>query len=151
MSAKHASVAQRVVHAVGYEIFAVLLCAPVMSLLFNKPIESTGALSLMMSAIAMAWNMAYNWLVDRFVQRPRLDWKAWHRFVHGLGFEAGIVIWCLPLAAWVLDITLLKAFMVELGFFIFILPYTIVYNWAFDKVSVRLSSNRRLGDANVNS
>ncbi|MCI1024903.1 PACE efflux transporter [Pseudomonas putida] len=150
MSSSKASVSQRVIHAVGYEFFAVLLCAPVMSLLFNKPIESTGTLALMMSAIAMAWNMAYNWFVDRFVQLPRFEWKVWHRLVHGLGFEAGIVVWCLPVAAWMLDITLLKALMLELGFFIFILPYTIAYNWMFDKASARFSRPHGFADAEAN-
>jgi len=67
------------------------------------------------------------------VATPRIQWKAATRFVHGLGFEAGLVVWCLPVAAWMLDISLLQAFMVELGFFVIILPYTVVYNWAFDR------------------
>lgn len=43
------------------------------------------------------------------------------------------MVWCLPVAAWMLEISLLQAFMVELGFFVIILPYTVLYNWAFDK------------------
>ncbi|MNP70951.1 Bacterial Transmembrane Pair family protein [compost metagenome] len=40
----------------------------------------------------------------------------------------------MPVAAWMLDISLWQALMVELGFFVIILPYTVVYNWAFDQV-----------------
>jgi uncharacterized membrane protein len=56
---------------------------------------------------------------------------------HALGFEGGFILIGLPLAAWMLDITLLKAFMVEIGFFLFFLPYTVVYNWCYDALRAR--------------
>ncbi|MNO44927.1 Bacterial Transmembrane Pair family protein [compost metagenome] len=95
-----------------------------------------------LSVIAMLWNMVYNALVDRYVQVERIHWKASARFVHGLGFEAGLVVWCLPVAAWMLEISLLQAFMVELGFFVIILPYTVLYNWGFDKARHLLMQRR---------
>lgn len=130
---KNVSFTERLVHAVGYEVFAVLLCAPLLSWIMGKSLATAGALAVTLSVIAMLWNMVYNALVDRWVQTERINWKASTRFVHGLGFEAGLVVWCLPVAAWMLEISLLQAFMVELGFFVIILPYTVVYNWAFDK------------------
>ncbi|HDS0961614.1 hypothetical protein PshuTeo2_33300 [Pseudomonas hunanensis] len=130
---KNVSFTERLVHAVGYEVFAVLLCAPLLSWIMGRSLATAGALAVTLSVIAMLWNMAYNALVDRWVQSERINWKASTRFVHGLGFEAGLVVWCLPVAAWMLDISLLQAFMVELGFFVIILPYTVVYNWTFDK------------------
>lgn len=130
---KNVSFTERPVHAVGYEVFAVLLCAPLLSWIMGKSLATAGALAVTLSVIAMLWNMVYNALVDRWVQTERINWKASTRFVHGLGFEAGLVVWCLPVAAWMLEISLLQAFMVELGFFVIILPYTVVYNWAFDK------------------
>ncbi len=33
-------------------------------------------------------------------------------------------------AAWMLNVTLWQVLMVEIGFFLFFLPYTVVYNWA---------------------
>ncbi|WP_409263325.1 multidrug/biocide efflux PACE transporter [Pseudomonas putida] len=130
---KTVSFTERLVHAVGYEVFAVLLCAPLLSWVMGKSLATAGALAVTLSMIAMLWNMVYNALVDRWVQTERIHWNASARFVHGLGFEAGLVVWCLPVAAWMLDISLLQAFMVELGFFVIILPYTVLYNWAFDK------------------
>ena len=130
---KNVSFTERLVHAVGYEVFAVLLCAPLLSWVMGKSLATAGALAVTLSVIAILWNMVYNALVDRWVQTERIHWKASARFVHGLGFEAGLVVWCLPVAAWMLDISLLQAFMVELGFFVIILPYTVLYNWAFDK------------------
>lgn len=130
---KKVSFTERMVHAVGYEVFAVLLCAPLLSWVLGKSLATAGGLAVTLSVIAMAWNVTYNALIDRVVQTERVAWKPWTRVAHGLGFEAGLVVWCLPVAAWMLDISLLQAFMVELGFFVIILPYTVVYNWAFDK------------------
>ena len=130
---KKVSFTERMVHAVGYEVFAVLLCAPLLSWVLGKSLATAGGLAVTLSVIAMAWNVAYNALIERVVQTERVAWKPWTRVAHGLGFEAGLVVWCLPVAAWMLDISLLQAFMVELGFFVIILPYTVVYNWAFDK------------------
>jgi hypothetical protein len=40
----------------------------------------------------------------------------------------------------VLGVSLLQAFTLEIGFFLFFLPYTMFYNWAYDTcVSVSLS------------
>jgi len=139
---KNVSFTERLVHAVGYEVFAILLCAPLLSWIMGKSLATAGALAVTLSVIAMLWNMFYNALVDRWVQTERINWKASTRFVHGLGFEAGLVVWCLPVAAWMLDISLLQAFMVELGFFVIILPYTVVYNLAFDKARHLLVQRR---------
>ncbi|WP_085665582.1 multidrug/biocide efflux PACE transporter [Pseudomonas sp. B5(2017)] len=139
---KNVSFTERLVHAVGYEVFAVLLCAPLLSWVMGKSLATAGALAVTLSVIAMLWNMVYNALVDRYVRVERIQWKASARFVHGLGFEAGLVVWCLPVAAWMLEISLLQAFMVELGFFVIILPYTVLYNWAFDKARHLLMQRR---------
>jgi len=139
---KKAAFTERLVHAIGYEVFAVLLCAPLLSWIMGKSLATAGSLAVTLSLIAMAWNMAYNALVDRFVVTPRIQWKALSRFVHGLGFEAGLVVWCLPVAAWMLEISLWQAFMVELGFFVIILPYTVVYNWAFDRARYMIEQRR---------
>jgi uncharacterized membrane protein len=138
---KTVSFTERLVHAVGYEAFA-LLCAPLLSWVMGKSLATAGALAVTLSVIAMLWNMVYNALIDRWVQTERINWKASGRFVHGLGFEAGLVVWCLPVAAWMLDISLLQAFMVELGFLVIILPYTVLYNWAFDKARHLLMQRR---------
>ncbi|MFK0310843.1 multidrug/biocide efflux PACE transporter [Pseudomonas sp. NPDC090233] len=130
---KKVAFSERLLHAVGYEFFAVLLCAPLLSWIMGKSLATAGSLAVTLSLIAMGWNMLYNMLVDRYVATPRIQWRASSRFVHGLGFEAGLVVWCLPVAAWMLDISLWQALMVELGFFVIILPYTVVYNWAFDR------------------
>lgn len=50
---KNVSFTERLVHAVGYEVFAVLLCAPLLSWIMGKSLATAGALAVTLSVIAM--------------------------------------------------------------------------------------------------
>jgi uncharacterized membrane protein len=65
------------------------------------------------------------------------------RVGHALGFEGGFILIGLPIAAWWLQISLIDAFVLELGFFLFFLPYTIGYNWLYDTLRQRVMSRKR--------
>ncbi|MBG6247111.1 MULTISPECIES: multidrug/biocide efflux PACE transporter [Symbiopectobacterium] len=137
------SVGERVFHAVGYEVVALLITAPIGAWLFSKPLFSMGALAIMLSSIAMVWNIIYNALLDRLwpVSRVARGAKV-VRILHGLGFEGGFILSGLPVAAWMLGLTLWQALMVEIGFFLFFLPYTVVYNWVYNKLRARFWARR---------
>jgi uncharacterized membrane protein len=136
MQSQKRSFAERILHAVGFEVIAIAICAPLAAWIMDKPLFQMGALAIMLSTVAMVWNIIYNAGFDRLFplgQKRRMPL----RVAHALGFEGGFILIGLPLAAWMLDITLLKAFMVEIGFFLFFLPYTVVYNWCYDVLRAR--------------
>ena len=136
MQSQKRSFGERILHAVGFEVIAISLCAPVAAWLMDKPLFQMGALAIMLSTVAMVWNIIYNAGFDKFFpagQKRRLPL----RIAHALGFEGGFSLIGLPLAAWMLDISMIKAFMVEIGFFLFFLPYTVVYNWCYDALRSR--------------
>ncbi|HEL4830510.1 TPA: PACE efflux transporter [Stenotrophomonas maltophilia] len=60
------------------------------------------------------------------------------RISHAVGFEGGLVVVVVLLAAWWLSISYWDAFLLELGLIAFFLPYTYVYNLVYDKVRERL-------------
>ncbi|QHM70183.1 multidrug/biocide efflux PACE transporter [Mixta intestinalis] len=135
------SLKERLLHAVGFETVAILTASPVAALIMNKPLFQMGAVALMLSTLAMVWNIIYNALFDRFFppQKPR---ALLVRLVHALCFEGGFITIGLPLAAYMLNIGLLQAFMLEIGFFIFFLPYTMIYNWLWDRLREKWFSRR---------
>lgn len=136
MQSQKRTFGERILHAVGFEVLAIGICAPAAAWILDKPLFQMGALAVMLSTVAMVWNMIYNLIFDRFFpvgQKRRLPL----RIVHALGFEGGFILIGLPLAAWMLDISLLKAFMIEIGFFLFFLPYTMIYNWGYDTLRQR--------------
>ncbi len=136
MQSQKRSFSERVLHAVGFEVIAIGICAPAAAWIMDKPLFQMGALAIMLSTVAMVWNIIYNAAFDRVFplgQQRRLPL----RVAHALGFEGGFILIGLPLAAWMLDITLLNALMVEIGFFLFFLPYTVIYNWCYDALRHR--------------
>ncbi|MGM3161962.1 multidrug/biocide efflux PACE transporter [Dickeya undicola] len=129
---------ERMAHAIGFEVMALLICAPIGAWVLGRSIMQVGALSIMLSSVAMVWNVVYNSLFDRLWPSSRVRRGLWVRIGHALGFEGGFILIGLPLAAWMLDITLWQALMVEIGFFLFFLPYTVAYNWLYDLLRERL-------------
>lgn len=136
MSNVQVSLKERVIHAVGFELLAAGIGAPIIAWVFDKPLMHTGALTLSLSLVAMLWNMIYNAVVDKWVGLERINWRVSHRIIHGVGFEVGIIVLCLPLGMYLLGISLMEAFLLEVGFFAFVLPYTVAYNWMFDRLRV---------------
>ena len=49
----------------------------------------------------------------------------------------------LGIVAAVLGVTLLEAFTLEIGFFLFFLPYTMFYNWAYDNLREKFLKRRQ--------
>ncbi len=138
------SFGERILHAVGFEALAVLISAPVAAWLLNKSMFEMGTLAILLSTTAMVWNIIYNSVFDRLWPVSRVTRTMKVRVCHALGFESGFILLGLPIAAGWLGISLLNAFMLEIGFFLFFLPYTIVYNWLYDTLRQRLLNRNSL-------
>ncbi|MDB5893007.1 MAG: hypothetical protein JWQ88_538 [Rhodoferax sp.] len=136
---------ERFLQALLFEAIAVTLCATLGSWLLGYPLVQMGALTVMISVIAMLWNMLFNSLFDRAQRRLgfRRGWGA--RAVQAMLFEIGLILAVVPLAAWWLDLTLWDAFVLDIGIALFFLPYTFIYNWVYDAARARLSGRRAPG------
>ncbi len=130
------SLKERFCHAAGFEVLAIMTVAPLAAWVMDKPLFQMGALAIMLSTVAMLWNMIYNSGFDR-IWPPQVKRGLGLRAIHALGFEGGFIVIGLPIAAWMLSISLLDAFLLEVAFFLFFLPYTMAYNWIWDKLRHR--------------
>lgn len=128
---------ERVLHAVSFELIAVLIAAPLLSWVLNVSLGKMGVLTITISLVAMLWNMLYNSLFDRLQQALAFSRTLVVRALHALGFELGLIVFTLPLAAWWLDIGLWQALVLEGGVLLFFLPYTLGFNWAYDVLRAR--------------
>nr|WP_281434494.1 multidrug/biocide efflux PACE transporter [Erwinia phyllosphaerae] len=126
---------ERFFHAVGFELLAVLIVSPLASWAMAKPLFQMGALAVMLSTVAMIWNMIYNAGFDYLFPAGKQGWPL--RILHALGFEGGFILIGLPIAAWMLGISLWQALLLEIAFFLFFLPYTVAYNWVYDTLRAR--------------
>jgi len=136
------STQERLLHALGFELLALLICAPLLAWAFDYPLAQVGALSLMVSLIAMLWNMAFNTLFDGAQRRMGFARNFGARVVHATLFEVGLILAVVPLAAWWLSIGLWAALVLDIGLVLFFLPYTLGYNWLYDTVRARVLARR---------
>lgn len=133
---------ERFCHAAGFEVLAILLVSPLAAWIMEKPLFQMGALAIMLSTVAMGWNMIYNAGFDRLVP-PGAKRGLKLRILHALGFEGGFIGIGLPIAAWMLDTGLWQAFLLEVSFFLFFLPYTVAYNWVYDALRAKLTERKQ--------
>lgn len=126
---------RKIVQALGYEMLAIVMVSPFVSMLFDKSLSNAAGLSVVLSMLALLWNMAFNTLFEaweaRQVDRTRTFKR---RVVHALGFEAGFGALVVPLVAYWLAISWQTALVMNLGLMVFFMVYQFGFQWAFDKV-----------------
>ncbi|CAI8814591.1 Multidrug/biocide efflux PACE transporter [Pseudomonas sp. IT-P253] len=132
------TITERIFQAMGFELLAILICTPLLAWIMDKPMLEMGVVTLLIAALALAWNVVFNGLFDRVLERFNIVHNAWVRIVHALLFEGGLVAVGVPLIACWLNISLWQAFLLDIGVLLFFLPYTYVYHWVYDVVRERL-------------
>jgi len=126
---------RRILQALLYEVIAIAVVGPLLSLVFDKPATSTFGLAVVLSTIALTWNYVFNWFFERWESRQAVRGRSWaRRLAHGAGFEGGLVIILLPVMSLWLDISALAALVANLGLLVFFFFYAIVFTWCFDRV-----------------
>ena len=130
------SLPDRIRHTVLFELVALVLVATVGGWIIGRTVIEMGALSLMFSVMVMFWNLLYNWLFDHWDRKYRQLAKrgVGLRLAHAVLFELGILTFGVFLVAWWLDMTLLQALILDIGFAIFFIAYAFAYNWVYDIV-----------------
>jgi len=126
---------RKVLQAVLYEAIAVACITPMLALLYDEGLMYSGLLSVLMSAIALGWNVLFNALFERWeVRQPRRRRTLARRLLHALGFEGGLTVMLLPLIASWLGISWWAALATNLGLFGFFFFYSLAFQWVFDRL-----------------
>lgn len=125
---------RRVVFVGLYEIIAIV-CASLLFMAIGQDAGSSGGMAVVASTIAICWNLAFNWLFEKWeagqTQKGR---SVLRRVVHAIGFEGGIAAMLIPLMAWWFNISLWDATVMEAGLLVFFMVYTFAFNWGFDRL-----------------
>ena len=127
--------ADRIRHAIAFEIIGLVLMIGILSQ-FGFELAHVGMMGLAFSIIATVWNYIYNIGFDNFMMKKfnSTEKSLLVRVFHSIGFEAGLLIITIPAIAWMLDLSLWNAFLLDMGMVVFYLIYAYVYNLAYDKV-----------------
>ncbi|MEL0552628.1 MULTISPECIES: multidrug/biocide efflux PACE transporter [Enterobacteriaceae] len=134
---------ERVIHAVSFEGLATLILAPTAAWLMQRSVVEMGGLSILLATLAMIWNLIYNAVFDRLWPVSRVVRTLRVRALHAIGFESGFIIIGVTAVALVLGVSLIQAFMLEIGFMLFFLPYTMLFNWLWDTLRERVLKYRQ--------
>lgn len=121
---------ERLLHTTLFEAGGLLMATPLASWLTGHGIARMGLLTVVLATFAMLWNLIWNRLFDHWV--PTRKRSLMQRIAQALGFETGLLIMTLPGVAWWLDMGLIEAFWLDLGFMLFFLVYALAFNTLFD-------------------
>ncbi|HHS9481656.1 multidrug/biocide efflux PACE transporter [Raoultella ornithinolytica] len=134
---------ERVIHAVSFEGLATLILAPTAAWLMQRSVLEMGGLSVLLATLAMVWNLIYNAAFDRLWPISRVVRTLKVRALHAIGFESGFILIGVTAVALILGVSLIQAFMLEIGFMLFFLPYTMLFNWVWDTLRERVLKYRQ--------
>lgn len=129
--------ADRIRHAVLFEAILLAIFVPLGAYFFEQSLVRIGALSVGLSAIAMGANYLFNVAFDHALLRlhkPLQPRSAKLRALHAILFEIILLVFSVPMVAYALQISLLSALLLDIGF-LFLTPIvTFAYNWAYDVI-----------------
>ena len=126
---------RRVLYVTLYELIAIAAATLGLAVLTGQGAGHSGVVAVAASAVAVVWNVVFNWAFERWEARQAVRGRTvWRRMAHAVGFEGGLVFTLVPLFAWWFDVTLWQAFVMDLALIVFFLCYTFVFNWVFDQV-----------------
>lgn len=128
------SIKRRIIYTAIFELISVTGTVMFFVILGHDAFQAL-PFSVLISLIAVAWNFIWNTVFEAIEKRAHWTGRSVvNRVVHAIGYEGGLVLMLVPLMAWWLDISLLEAFVMELGLLAFFFVFTYVYNYAFDRI-----------------
>ena len=128
-------VKRRLIYVTLYELIAIGAATMGLALLTGQGAGHSSVVAVAASAIAIVWNIVFNWAFERWEARQPVRGRSLGRRIgHALGFEGGLALLLVPMFAWWLDIGLWEALVYDAALLLFFLVYTFVFNWSFDRV-----------------
>ena len=126
---------RRIVYVTLYEGLAIAATALGVSVFGGHSATEAGVVAVVSSAIAVAWNLAFNTVFEAWEARQPVRGRSVpRRIAHAALFECGLTVFLVPMIAWALEVSLWRALVYDIGLLSFFLVYTYGFTWAFDGV-----------------
>lgn len=128
---------ERIFQAILFETLLVGLMTLLTVWFTQHGAGKTGALMIAISAIALIWNVIFNWLFDKKFSAPRETRSLKIRILHAVLFEGGLLLATLPLLMLWLKMNLWQALMMNIAMTLFVLIYTMIFHWIYDNARAK--------------
>lgn len=128
------STQERIFHALLFELLAVSLSILGLIIFTNHDPQVLSGTMIVIASMAMAWNFLFNWVFDQFFTGDKEKRTMKLRVFHVIIFEAGLLILTVPVMAYILTVSIVDAFMMDIIVTVFITIYAFIFNWMYDNI-----------------
>ena len=126
---------RKIVYAVSFETLGTLVASAALMLMSDASGGSSLALSILTATIALCWSYLFNTGFEAWEARQPVKGRSLgRRTAHALLFEGGLVLICIPVMAWWLQVGYLEALVYEAGLIAVFIAYTYLFTWGFDRI-----------------
>jgi len=126
---------RKIIYAVSFETLGTLLATVALMLMSDAEAGSSLVLSVLTATIALSWSFVFNTGFEAWEARQPVRGRSLRRrTVHALMFEGGLVLICIPVMAWWLQVGYLEALVYEAGLIALFIVYTYAFTWGFDRI-----------------
>ncbi len=134
---------RRLIHAISYEGILLVIIAIALSFIFDMPMEVTGTLGVFMAVVSVFWNMIFNHYFEKVEHKSNWERTIPVRILHAIGFEGGLLIATVPMIAYMMQMTVIDAFILDIGLTLCILVYTFIFQWCYDHIEDKFFPNAK--------
>ncbi len=138
------SILERVFHSVLFEVLAVTFSIIGLAIFTDFDVKSLSGMMIVVATIAMIWNFIFNWGFDRIVTGDKEKRPLKVRVIHVTLFEVGLLFFTVPVMAYILDIGIIQALIMDLGVTVFITIYAFLYNLIYDHTRAFIVRSRAI-------
>jgi uncharacterized membrane protein len=126
---------RKIVYAISFETLGTIVASVALMLMSEASAASSLALSVLTATVALCWSYVFNTLFEAWEARQTVKGRSLRRrTTHALMFEGGLVLICVPVMAWWLQVGYLEALVYEAGLITLFILYTYLFTWGFDRV-----------------
>ena len=128
---------ERIFHSILFEIGAMAISAVAVLLAGNFSLASAAGTGIAISLIAVLLNFVFNYIFDLFFTGKREERSLVLRLFHTVCFESCLLLFTLPVVAYLLDLSLWHAFLADIGLSLLVMFYALVFNWLYDITRIK--------------
>lgn len=126
---------RKIVYITIFEAIAITICSVAFSEISDKNLGHSSILAVMTSIVAVVWNVTFTYAFEAWERRQAVRGRSVkRRIAHACCFELGLIVLIVPMMAWWLDLSLLRALVMDIGLVLFFLAYTFSFSYCFDRI-----------------
>lgn len=123
---------ERLFQALLFELGAILITVLLMSFATEHNTRMLTGTIVFISLIALLWNVVFNFAFDRIFTGERVQ-RGWGiRSLHTILFELGLLLFTIPLVAYMLNVGWWEAFVTDIAMTLLVMVYTLIFHWCYD-------------------